>query len=58
VQPAVDLAAADLCQVGAFRDTAILAPVQVLLAAVAARYRVGGPVGQQLVQLRPAAQVP
>jgi hypothetical protein len=58
VQPPVQGTAADLCQAGVFRNAVILAPVQVLLAAVAARDGVAGPAGLQLFQLRPAAQVP
>jgi len=55
---AVGGVAADLRRVGLFSEAMILAPVQVALAAVAARDGVGGPAGQQLVQLRPAAQFP
>jgi hypothetical protein len=58
VQPAANRAAAHLSQVGAVGDAAVLPPVQVPLAAVPACHRIAGPVGQQLFELRPAAQLP
>jgi len=48
VQPTVDGPAADLRRVGAADRAAILAPVQVALAAVTARHRVGGPAASSL----------
>jgi hypothetical protein len=52
--PTVDGPTADLGGVRAVGSAVILAPVQAALAVVAARHRVGGPAGQQLVQFRPA----
>jgi hypothetical protein len=58
VQAAVDGPATDLGRVGTADNAVVLAPVQVTLAAVAVRHRVGGPAQQQLFQLAPAGQLP